>query len=252
MTTVRTRLGVLATTGAIAVTGLVAGAATASAAAATAPVCGNASLAVTRTFVDGAAGSSFMSLIYRNTSGHRCTVTGYPGLDAIGRRGQVLAHAHRVRAGHRVRTITIRPGHYASAGVQWENFNGATGGDCRFSRSINTVVPNTGRVHSLAVSVSRCGLQVHPTVAGIPGRPGYGPAQHDWIRGSRAIAVNQGHFFRAAARQLNRSGDVAQQVKELRQLASLPETGLTHKQRKEARADVRELDEFFGTPGLYH
>jgi len=254
MTTFRTRLGVLATTGALAATGLALTAAAATAttgSAATAPACGDNSLAVTRSFVDSGAGHSWMLLVYRNTTAHACTVRGYPGLDAIGRRGQVLAHAHRVRDGIRVRSVTVRPGGYASAGVQWENFNGRTGGDCRFSRTVNTVVANTSRVHTLRVSVSRCGLQVHPTVAGTGMYPNFGPAQHDWIRGSKAISARQGRYFRRAARQLASSNDFPSQVKELRQLASLPETGLTHRQRKEARADVKDLDYFFGTPGLY-
>jgi hypothetical protein len=250
MTTVRTRLGVLATTGAVAVAGL-ATAAT-SATAQSLPACGNSALTVTRTFVDSGMGHSFMRLVYRNGTAHACTVTGYPGLDAIDAYGHVLAHAQRTPNGEHVRTITIQPGGYASAGVEWENFNGATGGPCAFSASVNTIVANTSRVHRLRVSVSRCGLQVNPTVAGTtPQYPNFGPAQHDWIQGAKVDAADQGRFWRAAARQLRKSGDFPTQVKELRQLASLPDTGLTPHQQKEARADVRHLNNFFGTPGLY-
>lgn len=249
MTALHRRLGVLAAAGALAGTGLAVGAT--SAAAASVPSCGNNDLAVTRTYVDGAMGSSYMTLLYRNTTSHRCRVSGYPGLDTVGRHGHVLAHARRTSNGEPVRTVVIRPGHFASAAVRWENFNGATGESCRFGRYVNTTVANTSRVHRLNVSVSACGLQVHPTVAGTPLYPHYGPAQLAWIRGSKAVAAKQGRYFRAAARQLNKSGNYRTQVKQLRQLASLPDTGLSRKQRREARRDVRQLDEFFGTPGLY-
>lgn len=249
MSTVRTRLGVLASTGMLAAAGFAAG--TASANAQSLPACGNSALAVTRTYVDSGMGHSWMRLVYRNTVSHSCTVTGYPGLDAISRDGHVLAHAQRTLDGGHVRTITIPPGGYASAGVAWENFNGATGGPCAFSATVNTIVANTTRVHRLRVSVSRCGLQVHPTVAGTPLYPHYGPAQHDWIQGANVDAADMGRYFHAAAKQLKKSGDYPTQVKELAQLVSLPDTGLTAKQKKEARADVKDLDRFFGTPGLY-
>lgn len=249
MTTVRTRVGVLAATGALAATGLAVTAT--SAAARSVPTCGNSSLAVTRSFVDSGMGHSWMTLVYRNKTSHSCTLKGYPGLDAVRHNGSVLAHARRVRDGKPIRTITVRPGRYASASVQWENFNGATGGSCAFSAYVNTVVADTGRVHRLNVSVSRCGLQVHPTVAGTPPYPNYGPAQHDWIQGAHVDAAGMNRYFRAAAKQLSKSGDYPKQVKELKQLASFPDTGLTRKQRRQARADVKDLDSFFATPGLY-
>jgi hypothetical protein len=250
MSTVRTRLGVLATSGVLAAAGLATGAT--AAVAQSLPACGNSALDVTRTYVDSGMGHSWMLLVYRNRTAHSCTVTGYPGLDAIGPKGHVLANARRTLNGGHVRTITIQPGGYASAGVEWENFNGATGGSCGFSTAVNTIVANTSRVHRLRVSVSRCGLQVHTTVAGTPLYPNYGPAQHEWIKGATVDAADMGRYFDAAAKQLKKSGDYPTQVKELLQLASLPDTGLTAKQQKEARTDVKDLDQFFATPGLYN
>lgn len=249
MTTVRTRLGLLATTGALAAAGL-AGIAT-SAAAQPLPACGNDALAVTRTFVDSGMGHSWMLLVYRNTTTHSCTVTGYPGLDAIGAYGHVLAHAKRDTS-DTVHTITVHPAGYASALVDWDNFNPATGGDCAFSQSVNTIVANTSRVHELAVSVSRCGLQVHPTVAGTPMYPHYGPAQHDWIVGATVDAADMGSYFTAAADELEPTGDYPTQVAELRQLASMPDTGLTPHQKHVVHTDTTDLDGFFATPGLYN
>src|SRR5579875_2787671 len=123
MTTVRHHLGLLATTGALAAAGLAAGASAASAAPAhTAPACGGNSLAVTRSFVSSGMGHSWMLLVYRNMTADTCTVTGFPGLDAIKANGHVLAHAKSDRDGTPVRTVTVHPDGYASAVVAWENF----------------------------------------------------------------------------------------------------------------------------------
>jgi hypothetical protein len=259
MTTVRTRLTVAAVAGVLITAGL--GVAATAASARTAaeaqglPTCGNSSLAVTTTFGQGGAGHSWIALVYRNKSAQTCTVTGYPGVDAVTKGGHVLAHAKRTVSGYggggTLRTVKIRPGGYASASVEWLNFNGSTGGDCRYSAAIDTIVANTSRVHRLPFSVSVCQLQVHPTVAGTPQYPHFGPAQHYWIRGAQAVSANQNYYFGHARSELKYHNDYPEQVKELSQLISLPETGLTKKQIKEARADVKALDSFFATPGLY-
>lgn len=253
MTTIRTRFAVLATAGVLTTAGLAAAATTA--AASSAPRCGNGSLAVTRTYVDSGAGHSWMALIYRNTTSHSCTVFGYPGLDAIGSEGHVLAHAARSLSGYggggRLGTVTIRPNGYASAGVEWLNFNGRTSGSCRFSAAVNTIVANTTRVHRLSVSVSVCKLQVHPTVGGTPRYPNYGPAQRVWIQGSKVDAADMNYYLRKAEQALKSARVYPTQVHQLAQLASLPDTGLTPTQIKLARADVKSLDNFFATPGLY-
>ena len=64
MTTVRTRIAVLGTAAVLAGTGLAVTAGAANAAGVAR--CGNASLTVTRTYVEGGAGHSWMSLVYRN------------------------------------------------------------------------------------------------------------------------------------------------------------------------------------------
>jgi Protein of unknown function (DUF4232) len=253
MTTVRNRLVVLATAGVVTIAGLTTTATAAS--AATVPRCGNGSLAVTRTYVDSGAGHSWMALVYRNHTKRTCTVSGYPGLDAIGRKGHVLAHAARTISGYGGRghlgLVRVRPGGYASASVEWLNFNGGTGGSCRFSAAVNTIVAGTARVHRLPVSVSVCGLQVHPTVAGTPQYPHYGPAQHYWTQGAKVDAAGMNYYFLKARHELKTAKTYPTQVAELTQLNSLPDTGLTAKQIKEARADVKALDRFFATPGLY-
>ena len=111
-----------------------------------------------------------MWLVYRNVTSHTCTVYGYPGLDAISSTGRVLAHATRTLTGYgtsgRLSTVVIRPGGYASAGVDWLLAHQITGDACAFSTTVNTIVANTTTVHRLRVSVSACLLRVNPTVAG--------------------------------------------------------------------------------------
>ncbi len=253
MTAVCTRLAALCAAGALAATGLVATAASAS--AATVPACGNSSLVVTRTFTQGGAGHGWMSLIYRNASSHTCSVSGYPSLDAISSTGHVLAHATRTLSGYggggHVSTVTIRPGGFASAGVEWLNFNPSTSGPCAFSATVNTIVANTTTVHRLPVSVSACDLQVHPTVAGTPQYPDFGPAQENWISGSKVSAAETNLYLTKAEDWLKVAKIYPTQVAQLAQLIALPITGLTPAQIKTARADISALNGFFGTPGLY-
>jgi hypothetical protein len=144
-------------------------------ASAATPACGNAALAVSATAAQGATGHGNFVLLFRNKTAHTCTLFGYPGLDALNGSGGVLAHARRTQTGFTggstqgLQTITVRPGRYASADVEWHNFNFATGGTCRFSHSVAATPANTTHTVQLARSVSVCGLQVHPTVAGRSG-----------------------------------------------------------------------------------
>jgi hypothetical protein len=135
--------------------------------------CGDAALAVTATRSQGATGHSNFVLEFQNISGVRCTLRGYPGLDAIGKRGHLLKHAKRTLNGftggaHHIRTVLVRPGRFASADVEWMNF-GPHGTTCKVSLSVNATPANTGYTVHLAKQVMLCALQVHPTVAGKSG-----------------------------------------------------------------------------------
>jgi hypothetical protein len=253
MTAVRNRLSTLAAAGVVTAAGLTAP--SAAAAAATAPRCGNSLLAVTRTYTQSGAGHGWLALIYRNVTSHTCTVYGYPGLDAISSTGHVIAHATRTLSGYgsggHLATVTIHPGGYASAGVEWLNFNPHTTRACGFSTTVNTIVANTTAVHHVRVSVSACDLQVHPTVAGTPQYPDFGPAQMYWIAGSKVISADTNRYLAKAKAWLTAAKVYPTQVAQLAQLIALPITGLTAAQRKTARADTTALNEFFGTPGRY-
>ncbi|PZS26459.1 MAG: hypothetical protein DLM58_20690 [Pseudonocardiales bacterium] len=132
------------------------------------------SLLTQRSRIDGAAGTSSMVLTFRNRLAQACTLTGYPGVDALAKSGVVLAHAKRTLRGNAggasgVSTVRLAPGAAASATLEWHNF-GANGSSCAMSASIVATPANTQDSTTLPVSVSVCGLQIHPTVAGSSGR----------------------------------------------------------------------------------
>lgn len=138
------------------------------------PSCGNTSLRVNHSATQGATGHSNMVLWFRNITSSTCSLYGYPGLDALGPQGGVLAHAQRTLHGFTggasaERTIVLTPNALASSDVEWHNFNFSTGGPCTFSSSIATTPPNTSHTVHYPVSVSVCGLEIHPTVAGSTG-----------------------------------------------------------------------------------
>jgi hypothetical protein len=141
----------------------------------TVSACGNHALKVTATHDNGATGHGNLILRFKNRTGHSCTIHGYPGLDALGKHHGVLKHAKRTVNGftggshHGVQTITVAPGHYASADVEWHNFNFHNGNDCRLSHYIAATPANTSHTVIRRRGVSLCGLQVHPTVAGRSG-----------------------------------------------------------------------------------
>lgn len=225
--------------------------------AAAAPACGSASLAVTATYSQGGMGHSWMALLFRNVGRRSCSIYGYPGLDAVNRHGHVMAHATRTLGGYGgggpLKLVTIAPGGFASASVDWMNFNPRTSGDCAWSNSIATTPANTSHTVRLPVSVSICDLQVHPTVAGTPGYPDYGPAQLEWIRGASATSADAGRNWMAARTDLKRAGSMySSQVSTLTNLIALPDANQNAAQNRMWHADVNALNEFFVTPGLYN
>jgi len=173
MTAVRTTLATSMLALAGATIGLVAGTSQAGAAA---PACGNGSLDYGLSRTDGFAGHSAFVLLYRNHTQAHCSLYGYPGLDAMASNGHVIAHAARTLLGSAggsrkgLQVIDIPPGGFASATVEWANFNPATSGPCRFSAGVNETAPNTTKIVPLRRSVSICSLQVHPTVLGWTGQ----------------------------------------------------------------------------------
>ncbi|MEO8889835.1 MAG: DUF4232 domain-containing protein [Jatrophihabitantaceae bacterium] len=255
MTALRTRLAALAAAASLVTSAVLATGGPAEAAAV--PACGNSALSVTHTPSQGATGHGSFVLLFRNVSHRSCTIHGYPGLDALNSTGHVLVHAHRTLHGFAggassVATVTVNAGRFASAVVEWMNFNPVTSGDCTFSSSVATTPANTTHTVDLKVSVSVCDLQVHPTVAGTSGNNGFTEAQVAWKVGASASSARQGQYWNDAAIDLRSDGVTwASEIAQLRQLIALPDADQTSAQNATYRHDIAALDAFFGTPGLY-
>lgn len=226
-------------------------------AGATVPACGNASLAVTRAPSVFAGGHAAFDLLFRNVSASSCTLYGYPGLDALNSQNQVLAHATRTLSGYMggpgaIHLVTVAPGHFASARVEWLNHNPVNGNACTYSAKVATTPANTTHTVRLPVSVSICVLQVHPTVAGTNGNYPFAVAQEAWIAGSKAISANQGLYWTQAENDLKTAGsEFTTQIAQLKQLIALPDANQTPAQNAQYHHDINALNTFFGTPGLY-
>ena len=81
---------------------------------------------------------------------------------------------------------------------------------------------------------------------------GYAKARAAWKQSATAAAADVDRYLVMAARDLQAAGGSgsAAAVRALKALAAIPETGTTHAQQAEARADVAALDSYFRTPGL--
>jgi hypothetical protein len=212
---------------------------------------------VTRAPSDSAGGHSAFALLFRNVSHTTCSLRGYPGLDALDSHGNLLVHAQRTLSGYMggpgvVNSVQIAPGRFASATVEWLNYNPVTSGDCRFSTYVATTPPNTTHTVRLPQSVSICRLQVHPTVAGTSGNTPFANAQVEWVAGSKAISAEMNYYFVQAENDLKAAGGAySTQIAQLKQLASMGNTNLTPAQQATERHLTSSLNAFFGTPGLY-
>jgi len=231
---------------------------TAAPSSATTPAsCTATQLAVTHTPAQGAAGHGAFVLLFRNKSTTACSIHGYPGLDALNSRGAVMAHAARTLSGamgggaSTVPTVVVAPGRYASATVEWLNFNPTTSGACPFSTWVAATPANTSHTVRFRVAVSICRLQVHPTLGGTSGNDGFASAQVYWIRGSKAISAAHAYYWLHAREYLAESRSYPTQMIWLSQLIHLPDANQTPAQNAQYHADITALNRFFDTPGLY-
>lgn len=165
-----------AASAAVLTTGIAGGIAAPAGAAASTPSCKGALIQLSHSRTNGAAGHGNVILRFRNISQSTCSLRGYPGADALGPNGGVLAHAKRTKHGftggtNAVRTIVLHSWQVASADLEWTNIS-SNGGKCKFSKSIAVTPPNTTKTFHRKLSVSTCNLQIHPVVKG---KTGNGP-----------------------------------------------------------------------------
>jgi hypothetical protein len=116
-------------------------------------------------------------VIHFKNRGRICTITGYPGVDALNTRGHRILSAKRTSTGYLggvasggLPKIHLAKGKTASAIVEWIDL----GSPCPRARSLRITAPDavTSVVFSPKSlrSETLCHLEVHPVVAGITGQ----------------------------------------------------------------------------------
>lgn len=144
--------------------------------------CGNDQLSVQLTMPDASAGHRSLVLLFTNTSGSSCTISGYPGAAVTDKPGKVVLNAQRSLAGYEggaagVTTVTLSPGGHASGVIEWLGFptdgQAPVGANCpgMDGGSLLITPPNTTKASSFSSPSDLCAdFAVHPVVAGTSGR----------------------------------------------------------------------------------
>ena len=136
-------------------------------------------LGISLTDLGAASFRSALAIEFKNR-GSACTLTGYPGVDALSATGQRIISAKRTKSGYLggvfsgpIPTVRLAKGTTASAMVEWVD-GGPLGMPCPRVHSLRITPP--GAVSSVVLSPTFlkiqtfCGVQVHPVVPGRTGR----------------------------------------------------------------------------------
>lgn len=104
-----------------------------------------------------------------------------------------------------------------------------------------------------AVAVSPAAHPAVTTVAANRQVNHYAAARHAWVQGASAPAAEQNRYWLRAARALVAApGDrYFYRIRQLIELTTYPNTGLSPTQIQHVRRLTRSLDGFFHTPNLY-
>ncbi len=148
----------------------------ASAAPAATPTCTAADLAVwvNASEPNGAAGTIYYPLEFTNISNRACFVEGYPGVSALGARGQQLGSAADRNPAFKPARVTIPAGGTAHADLGWTDVTNFPASNCKpAAASLIKVYPPNQKGSDLGfVSLEACGAKgdayLHTTVI----RPG--------------------------------------------------------------------------------
>jgi hypothetical protein len=130
--------------------------------------CAANQLAVSAGHVEGAAGSRFVPIVFRNRSSRTCLMRGYPAVAGLDPAGKVVAHASQT--GGAQQTVVVRPGAAASSLVRAA---AVPSGDATCPpdyAALRVSPPGQSAATTLAVSLPACGgLEVRPVAAGTTG-----------------------------------------------------------------------------------
>lgn len=152
------------------------GTASGPASAAAAPACGNGQVKVRGRVLGAGMGHSGAVLVFTNTSGQACTLTGYPGVAGLDKAGNQVTQAERTLTGYlghgyHVRPVRVPVGGHASALVEATSVPSGDATSCPTYAALLVTPPNTTASKKVGVSLPGCGgLTVHPVVRGTSGR----------------------------------------------------------------------------------
>jgi hypothetical protein len=123
---------------------------------------------------EGAAGHLTLVLIFNNVGHTACRIVGYPTVDLVSPSGAVIAHALHTLNGmaggaSSISSVTLPAGASASALVEASDVPQGSITDCGSYALAVTPPSQTVAVPAGTATMPRCGLQVHPVVAGTGG-----------------------------------------------------------------------------------
>lgn len=122
-------------------------------------LCTDADLAISNGDVASADTLRRLTVSFKNTSTHPCTLVGYPGVDLVTAAGGVLVHVDRrpAAAAHR---LTLNPGDTANADIQAFAIDTASGKACpRIGTGVVTA-PGVDVAHTLNAALPICSATV--------------------------------------------------------------------------------------------
>jgi hypothetical protein len=121
--------------------------------------CSDNDLAVTNGPLESADTQRHVTLSFKNTSSHVCTLVGYPGADLVTPAGGVLINVPRrpANAAHR---LTLNPGEVATADVTAYAIDTSTGNACARWGNLVVTPPNGFVSHAMSVDVPICDASI--------------------------------------------------------------------------------------------
>ena len=123
---------------------------------------------------EGGAGHISVVVIFQNTGQAACILKGYPGAEVVDSTDAYTEDAKRTLTGYMggapSTAVTVDPGGYASAMVEWSDASASSGSaGCVTTSILSATPPNTKVTSQLPLSspAEICSsFQVHPVVAG--------------------------------------------------------------------------------------
>ena len=137
--------------------------------------CVNGDIQVTQGASEGAAGTIEMVLVFQNTSGHSCSLYGFPGASLTGPGGKDLLDATRVHSGGTISTVVLGAGEEASASLAWSDVpNSSEPGGCAVQKAASLVITPPNFTQSTTLSNSALtdvcsGFVIYPVAKGANG-----------------------------------------------------------------------------------